>query len=86
LQKLFAGNETRDQFHIRPKEDAGHICPNKKRMNIEEKINRSETRIFKAVFPNTTNHYDTLFGVTAMHMMDEVAFIAATRKQFIVCK
>lgn len=39
----------------------------------------SETRIFKAVFPNTTNHYDTLFGGTAMQLMDEVAFIAATR-------
>lgn len=48
-------------------------------MTIEEKIQNSETRIFKAVFPNTTNHYDTLFGGTAMHMMDEVAFIAATR-------
>jgi len=48
-------------------------------MNIEERIERSETRIFKAVFPNTTNHYDTLFGGTAMHMMDEVAFITATR-------
>lgn len=48
-------------------------------MNIEEKIKHSETRIFKAVFPNTTNHYDTLFGGTAMHMMDEVAFITATR-------
>ncbi|AFD07162.1 acyl-CoA thioesterase [Solitalea canadensis] len=48
-------------------------------MNIEEKINLSETRIFKAVFPNTTNHYDTLFGGTAMHLMDEVAFITATR-------
>src|SRR5690606_14629790 len=35
--------------------------------------------IFKAVFPNTTNHYDTLFGGTAMHLMDEVAFITATR-------
>lgn len=46
---------------------------------IQEKINNSETRIFKAVFPNTTNHYDTLFGGTAMHMMDEVAFITATR-------
>lgn len=45
----------------------------------EEKIQQSETRIFKAVFPNTTNHYDTLFGGTAMHMMDEVAFITATR-------
>jgi acyl-CoA hydrolase len=48
-------------------------------MNLEELIQRSETRIFKAVFPNTTNHYDTLFGGTAMHLMDEVAFITATR-------
>jgi acyl-CoA hydrolase len=47
--------------------------------NIEERIKLSETRIFKAVFPNTTNHYDTLFGGTAMHLMDEVAFITATR-------
>ena len=48
-------------------------------MNLEERISKSETRIFKAVFPNTTNHYDTLFGGTAMHAMDEVAFITATR-------
>ncbi len=51
-------------------------------MNIEklnERIFASETRIFKAVFPNTTNHYDTMFGGTAMHLMDEVAFITATR-------
>ena len=48
-------------------------------MTTEERIEKSETRIFKAVFPNTTNHYDTLFGGTAMHMMDEVAFITATR-------
>ncbi|MBG6235301.1 acyl-CoA hydrolase [Pedobacter sp. CAN_A7] len=48
-------------------------------MTIEEKIKSAETRIFKAVFPNTTNHYDTLFGGTAMHLMDEVAFITATR-------
>jgi uncharacterized protein (TIGR00369 family) len=48
-------------------------------MNIEDRINSSITRIFKAVFPNTTNHYDTLFGGTAMQLMDEVAFIAATR-------
>ena len=45
----------------------------------EEKINDSITRVFKAVFPNTTNHYDTLFGGTAMQFMDEVAFITATR-------
>lgn len=48
-------------------------------MTIEERIQHSETKIYKAVFPNTTNHYDTLFGGTAMQMMDEVAFIAATR-------
>lgn len=48
-------------------------------MTIEERKQASETRIFKAVFPNTTNHYDTLFGGTAMHLMDEVAFITATR-------
>lgn len=48
-------------------------------MTIEERIKQSETHIFKAVFPNTTNHYDTLFGGTAMHLMDEVAFITATR-------
>jgi acyl-CoA hydrolase len=46
---------------------------------LAEKIARSETRIFKAVFPNTTNHYDTLFGGTTLLMMDEVAFITATR-------
>lgn len=48
-------------------------------MTLEQKIEASETHIFKAVFPNTTNHYDTLFGGTAMQLMDEVAFITATR-------
>jgi len=48
-------------------------------MTLEEKINHSETRIFKAVFPNTTNHYDTLYGGMAMALMDEVAFITGTR-------
>lgn len=48
-------------------------------ISIESRINASETRIFKAVFPNTTNHYDTLFGGTALHMMDEASFICATR-------
>jgi len=42
-------------------------------------IQAAETRIFKVVFPNTTNHYDTLFGGTALQIMDEVAFITATR-------
>ncbi|MGB0861448.1 MAG: acyl-CoA thioesterase [Saprospiraceae bacterium] len=48
-------------------------------MTIKERIEASKTSIFKAVFPNTTNHYDTMFGGTALHLMDEVAFITATR-------
>jgi len=48
-------------------------------MSIEERIDASESKIFKAVFPNTTNHYDTLFGGNALQLMDEVAFICATR-------
>ena len=48
-------------------------------MNIEKRIKTSTTTIFKAVFPNTTNHYDTLFGGTAMQLMDETAFITTTR-------
>lgn len=47
--------------------------------NLQERIEQSTTSVFKAVFPNTTNHYDTLFGGTAMQLMDEVAFITATR-------
>ncbi|OON70476.1 acyl-CoA thioesterase [Hymenobacter sp. CRA2] len=47
--------------------------------DLDVRIAQAETRLFKAVFPNTTNHYDTLFGGTAMQLMDEVAFIAATR-------
>jgi acyl-CoA hydrolase len=48
-------------------------------MTIEERIATSETHVVKAVFPNNTNHYDTLFGGTAMQLMDEIAFITATR-------
>lgn len=48
-------------------------------MTIDERKEHSKTTIFKAVFPNTTNHYDTLFGGTAMQLMDETAFITATR-------
>lgn len=47
--------------------------------DLSIRIKNAETRIFKAVFPNTTNHYDTLFGGTALQLMDEAAFICATR-------
>ena len=48
-------------------------------MTLEQRIAAAETHIFKAVFPNTTNHYDTLFGGNALQLMDEAAFICATR-------
>lgn len=46
---------------------------------IEQRKISARTKLIKAVFPNETNHYDTLFGGAALHWMDEVAFIAATR-------
>jgi hypothetical protein len=39
---------------------------------ILEQINQAETRIFKTVFPNTTNHYD--IWRNSSFMMDEVAY------------
>lgn len=57
-----------------------YICKLKiSRMNYEEKIKASETHVFKVVFPNITNHHKTMFGGTVMEMMDEVAFMTATR-------
>ncbi|KAA3632798.1 MAG: acyl-CoA thioesterase [Calditrichaeota bacterium] len=48
-------------------------------MDLEERINRSESHIVRTIFPNTTNHRNTLFGGTALSWMDEIAFITATR-------
>ena len=57
-----------------------YICKLKiSRMNYEENIKASETHVFKVVFPNITNHHKTMFGGTVMEMMDEVAFMTATR-------
>lgn len=44
-----------------------------------EEIIQSETRQFKAIFPNTLNANETLFGGQAMKWMDETAYITATR-------
>ncbi len=46
---------------------------------ISKKIESSITKQTKAIFPDVTNHYDTLFGGSALSWMDEVAFICATR-------
>ena len=47
--------------------------------DLNQRMENSKVSIVKAIFPGTTNHYDTLFGGTAMLWMDEVAFISATR-------
>lgn len=48
-------------------------------MTLQERIDRSETKVCTTVFPFLTNHHDTLFGGKAMAIMDEVSFMAATR-------
>lgn len=47
--------------------------------SISARIENSQSRITKAIFPFTTNHHNTLFGGQALAWMDEAAFIAATR-------
>ena len=54
--------------------------------DLEREIARARTSVVRAVFPNSTNHYDTLFGGNTLKWMDEVAFITATRfgrKKFV---
>ena len=46
---------------------------------MDKQIEESITRQFKAIFPNTLNANDTLFGGHAIQWMDEVAYITATR-------
>ena len=48
-------------------------------MTLEERIENAKTSIFKTIFPGATNHYNTMFGGTAMQLMDEIAFMTATR-------
>jgi len=46
---------------------------------MEERINQSETRQCKVIYPSDLNNHNTLFGGKAMQWMDEVAYITATR-------
>jgi len=46
---------------------------------MEKLIEKSVTRQFKAIFPDTLNANETLFGGQALKWMDEVAYITATR-------
>jgi len=48
-------------------------------MEMEELIDKSTTRQFRAIFPCTLNANETLFGGEALKWMDEVAYITATR-------
>jgi len=46
---------------------------------MNERIRKSETKQFKAIFPGALNNQDTLFGGIALQWMDEVAYITALR-------
>lgn len=46
---------------------------------IQKKIKDSETHVFRAVFPGQTNHHNTMFGGAVLYIMDEIAFMTATR-------
>lgn len=48
-------------------------------LKIQKRIKDSETHVFKAVFPGQTNHHNTMFGGSVLYLMDEIAFMAATR-------
>jgi acyl-CoA hydrolase len=48
-------------------------------MTIAERIAQAETRVTKAVFPDTMNHHNTMFGGRVIMMMTETAFMTATR-------
>lgn len=57
------------------------------KMTINERIEQSETHVFKVVFPDTTNHHNTMFGGRVIMMMTETAFMTATRfsrKNFVM--
>jgi uncharacterized protein (TIGR00369 family) len=48
-------------------------------MKSSRRTRADETRIVEMVFPDQTNHYGTLFGGHALRLMDQAAFIAASR-------
>ncbi|MFT4204816.1 MAG: acyl-CoA thioesterase [Chitinophagaceae bacterium] len=47
--------------------------------NLEARIASCEVRSFKTIYTNQTNHHNTLFGGAALTIMDDIAFISATR-------
>ena len=56
-------------------------------MTPEEKLAQAETHVFKTVFPDSTNHHNTMFGGKILLMMTETAFMTATRfarKSFVI--
>lgn len=56
-------------------------------VSIEERKQKAITNVFKVVFPDTTNHHNTMFGGRVIMMMTETAFMTATRfcrKNFVI--
>jgi len=56
-------------------------------MSLETRIKEAETHVFKVVFPDITNHHNTMFGGRILLMMTETAFMTAarfSRKNFVI--
>ncbi len=49
------------------------------RVEAPEANGPEETRLVDVVFPDSANHYGTLFGGNALSLMGKAAFLAATR-------
>lgn len=46
---------------------------------IQDRIKNTKVQLTKSVFPGDTNHHNTMFGGAVMYLMNEVAFMTATR-------
>lgn len=50
------------------------------RVNCEPMTNKAlQTQLLEMIFPDQGNHYGTLFGGNALHLLSKAAFISASR-------
>ncbi|WP_321339981.1 acyl-CoA thioesterase [Breoghania sp.] len=47
--------------------------------NLSGESRAGETQFFELVLPEQTNHYGTLYGANALHLMGKAAFVCASR-------
>lgn len=69
---------TRGLFHMVALHEGGDL-PRPLPPPADDGADDGVLRMVEMVFPDRTNHYDTLFGGEALAMMGKAAFVAATR-------